>query len=302
MDTRKALEALGVRDDVLTEAQKQQFDEQGFVVIPNVFGPAEIDEMRAELDRLQKIEGAYGGHEVHIEPGAMRLSNLFNKSPAFMRCLRCAPTLYLANRLLGELHVYSLNARNPAKGSGQQPLHSDTPRAYEDDYRMVNTMVLLDDMTEDNGPTRVVPGSHKLVPINVPDINMNEMSDCVMTPGEAAIVPKDPVATHPREFHITGTAGSIAVINGRIWHGGTINRNGASRRVLHLAIGRRDCPQQLNEREHLTQGLYERASPAERFLLDIEGATPVIDDPLAPPKEARVWKAADALVLEQPHH
>jgi len=300
MDTRQALQALGVRENVLSEEQIRQFDELGYVVVPNYFSAADVEEMRAELDRLQMIEGAHGGHEVHIEPGALRLSNLFNKSPAFMRCLRCAPTLYLANRLMGELHVYSLNARNPAKGSGQQPLHSDTPRAY-DDYRMVNTMVLLDDMTEDNGPTRVVPGSHKLVPINVPDINMNEMKDCVMTPEEAAIVPTDPVATHPREFHITGTAGSVAVINGRIWHGGTINRNGASRRVLHLAIGRRDCPQQLNEREHLTQGLYDRASPAERFLLDIEGATAVVDDPLAPPKDARLWKAADALVVDGHH-
>jgi len=299
MDTKQALADLGVGDNVLTEAQKKSFDDLGYVIVPDVFSAADVEEMRAELDRLQRIEGEHGGHEVHIEPGAMRLSNLFNKSPAFARCLRCAPSLYLAHRLMGELHVYSLNARNPAKGSGQQPLHSDTPRAYDDDYRMVNTMVLLDDMTEDNGPTRVVPGSHKLVPINVPDINMNEMSHCELTPEEALIVPKDPVATHPREFHITGKAGSIAVINGRIWHGGTVNRSGASRRVLHLAIGRRDCPQQLNEREHLTRALYERSTPAERFLLDIEGATPVVDDPLAPPVEARLWKAADAVVVGQ---
>jgi len=301
MDTRQALFELGVRDDVLTEAQKQQFDELGYVIVPDVFNQTQVQEMCVELDRLQKIEGAYGGHEVHIEPGAMRLSNLFNKSPVFMRCLRCAPTLVLAHRLLGELHVYSLNARNPAKGSGQQPLHSDTPRAYANDYRMVNTMVLLDDMTEDNGPTRVVPGSHKWVPINVPDINMNELTECVMTPEEAAMVPKDPLAPHPDEMHITGKAGSVAVINGRIWHGGTANRTGASRRVLHLAIGRRDCPQQLNEREHLTRELFERASPAERFLLDIEGATPVVDDPFEIPKDPRLWKAAAAHVAAHPY-
>lgn len=299
MDTDQALAELGVTADILSAQQLLDFDELGYVIVPDVFSVEDVAEMRAELDRLQAVEGQFGGHEVHIEPGAMRLSNLFNKSPAFARCLRCAPSLYLAHRLLGEVHVYSLNARNPAKGSGQQPLHSDTPRAYTDDYRMVNTMVLLDDMTEENGPTRVVPGSHKLVPINVPDINMNEMSHCELTPDEALIVPKDPVATHPREFHITGQTGSVAVINARIWHGGTINRSGESRRVLHLAIGRRDCPQQLNEREHLTQALFDRSSPVERYLLDIEGATPVVDDPLAPPTDARLWKAADAVVVGQ---
>jgi ectoine hydroxylase-related dioxygenase (phytanoyl-CoA dioxygenase family) len=299
MNTAQALEQLGVSRNTLSPEQLRAFDERGYVIIPDVFSPADVAEMRAEVDRLQEIEGQYGGHEVHIEPGAMRLSNLFNKSPAFDRCLRCAPTLAAAHRLMGEIRVYSLNARNPAKGSGQQPLHSDAPRAYPQDWRVVNTMVMLDDMTEDNGPTRLVPGSHKLVPINVPDINMNEMTRMEFTSEEEAIVPKDPQAPHPREIHVTGKAGSIAVINGRIWHGGTRNESGALRRVLHLAIGRRDIPQQLNEREHLTKSLHERASAAERFLLDIEGAEPKVDDPMALPQDARVWKAADAVVVDR---
>ena len=74
--------------------------------------------MRSEFERLSAIEGEYGGHEVHIEPGAPRLSNLFNKSPAFDRCLSCKPTLAAAAHLLGEIRVYSLNARNPLKGRG----------------------------------------------------------------------------------------------------------------------------------------------------------------------------------------
>ena len=299
MDTAQALQQLGVKPDTLSPEQLRQFDELGYVIIPNVFDADDLAEMRAEVDRLQKIEGKFGGHEVHIEPGALRLSNLFNKSSAFDRCLKCAPTLAAAHHLMGEIRVYSLNARAPGKGHGQQPLHSDAPRAYQDDWRVVNTMVMLDDMTEDNGPTRVVPGSHKLVPINVPDINMNEIKKIEMTKEDELIVPKDPQATHPKEVHLTGKAGSIAVINGRIWHGGTRNETGAARRVLHLAICRRDIPQQLNEREHLTKDLFERAGPAERFLLDIEGATPVVADPLAPPTDPKIWKAAEHAVVDR---
>ena len=40
--------------------------------------------------------------------------------------------------------------------------------------------------------------------------------------------------------------------------------------MLHLAIGRRDIPQQLVEREHLTDDLWRRSGAAERFLLDID--------------------------------
>ena len=185
MNTKEALAQLGVTADTLTDEQKRQLDEQGYFIVPDVFTPAEVEEMRSEFERLRQIEGEYGGHEVHIEPGAPRLSNLFNKSPAYDRCLSCKPTLAAAAYLLGEIRVYSLNARNPLKGEGQQLLHSDVPRVTPNDWRVVNSMVMLDDMTPDNGPTRVVPGSHKWVPINVPDVNMAEVEKIEVTAGGA---------------------------------------------------------------------------------------------------------------------
>jgi ectoine hydroxylase-related dioxygenase (phytanoyl-CoA dioxygenase family) len=108
-----------------------------------------------------------------LAPSAFRICSI-NRLPsiaAWPASRRWPPPHYL----LGEIHVYSVNARTPAKGSGQQPLHSDVPRAHAKDWRMINTMVMLDDMTEDNGATRIVPGSHKWSPINVPDVNMAEV-------------------------------------------------------------------------------------------------------------------------------
>jgi ectoine hydroxylase-related dioxygenase (phytanoyl-CoA dioxygenase family) len=295
VNTAEALASLGITKDSLTDEQLRRLDTDGYFIVTGVFSPAEVAEMRAEFDRLRGIEGGMGGHEVHIEPGAPRLSNLFNKSSAFDRCLTCAPTLATAHLLLGEIHVYSLNGRNPLKGEGQQILHSDVPRLHPTDWRVVNSMVMLDDMTEDNGPTRVVPGSHKWVPLNVPDINMAEVKEVVVTPAERAIMPKDPKLPYPGEVKLTGPAGSVAVINGSIWHGGTRNESGKSRRVLHLAIGRRDIPQQLVERDHLTAELHARATPAMRYLLDIEGAEPKIFGYPPVPKESRVWTATEAV-------
>lgn len=291
--TAEAMAALGMGE--LTEAQKRALDEDGYFVVADVFSPEDVAEMRAEFDRLRGIEGEFGGHEVHIEPGAPRLSNLFNKSPAFDRLLACQPTIAAAHHLLGEIRVYSLNGRNPLKGQGQQLLHSDVPRVHATDWRVVNSMVMLDDMTPGNGPTRVVPGSHKWVPINVPDVNMAEVKEIRVTPEDRSIMPTDPTAPHPKEIKLTGKAGSVAVINGHIWHGGTKNESGAPRRVLHLAIGRRDLPQQLNEREHLTADLHRRSSPAQRYFLDIEGAEAKLDGYPPLPKEARTWTAVEAV-------
>jgi ectoine hydroxylase-related dioxygenase (phytanoyl-CoA dioxygenase family) len=292
MNTAEALAQLGVSATAITAEQRKAFDEQGFFIVANVFSRGEVAEMLSEVDRLAKFEGEFGGHEVHIEPGASRLSNLFNKSAAFDRCLTCAPTLAAAHLLLGEIHVGSLNERSPGKGTGQQPLHSDLPRVHPTDWRGVNSMVMLDDMTEENGPTRVVPGSHKWSPINVPDINMAEVKSVEIDAATLPKVPKDPVATYPGEVHVTGKAGSVAVINGCIWHGGTTNFSGKPRRVLHLFIGRRDQRQQLVERDHVTPELLERTNAAQRYLLDIEGAEPKVMGYPPLPKEARVWKAA----------
>ena len=293
MNMEQALAELGISTGILTQEQLKSFDDKGYFIVPDVFSPAEVAEMIAEVDRLSEIEGQFGGHEVHIEPGASRLSNLFNKSAAFDRCLKCAPTLAAAHYLLGDIHVGSLNERSPGKGTGQQPLHSDLPRTHPTDWRGVNSMVMLDDMTEENGPTRVVPGSHKWSPINVPDINMGDVQRIEIDAATLPRVPKDPVATYPGEFHITGKAGSVAVINGCLWHGGTTNFSGKPRRVLHLFIGRRDVPQQLVERDYVTAELLARTNAAQRYLLDIEGATPKVVGYPPLPKEARVWAAAE---------
>jgi len=300
MNTETALAQLGISLADFTPEQRRMFDEDGYFVVEDVFSPSEVEEMRSEFDRLRSIEGEFGGHEVHIEPGAPRLSNLFNKSPAFDRCLSCRPTLAAAAYLLGEIRVYSLNARNPLKGEGQQPLHSDVPRVTPTDWRVVNSMVMLDDMTPTNGPTRVVPGSHNWTPINVPNSNMGEVERVVARPEDAADIPKDPYAPHPKEVRLTGRAGSVAVINGHIWHGGTRNESGASRRVLHLAIGRRDLPPQLNEREHLTPDLYARTNPSQKFLLDIEDATPKVMGYPPLPTSARAWAAVETVVGDHP--
>lgn len=293
MNTKEALVQLGVTDIGLTAEQRRQFDENGYFIVPDVFSPAEVKEMLSEFERLTQIEGQLGGHEVHIEPGAQRLSNLFNKSAAFDRTLTCKPTLAAAHYLLGEIHVYSVNARTPAKGKGQQPLHADVPRIHPGDWRMINTMVMLDDMTEDNGPTRIVPGSHKWSPINVPDVNMAEVKALVLDDETRKRVPSDPMAPYPGEVHLTGKSGSVAVLNGCMWHGGTTNLSGKLRRVLHIAIGRRDIPQQHVEREFVTPELLARSSPAQKYLLDIEDTEPKVFGYPPLPKDPRTWAAAE---------
>jgi ectoine hydroxylase-related dioxygenase (phytanoyl-CoA dioxygenase family) len=226
--------------------------------------------MADEFERVHSSEKEQGGHEVHVEPGARRISNIFNKSGAFDRCLALPPVLAAAHHLLGEFKVHGANLRDPVQGYGQQDIHADVPKLFEDDWWVLNAMVLFDDMTLDNGPTRVVPGSHKWAPFNVPYVNQAEWEPGPLPAEELARIPKDPGAPYPGEVYLTAPAGSVAICNSSMWHSGTVKHGNAPRRMMHLTYTRRDLPQQLVQLDYLTPALYERMNPALRYLLEIE--------------------------------
>ncbi len=269
MYSKQALRDLGARKSDFTVEQREQLDEQGFYVIPQVFTATQCKLMGEEFDRLSAAEGGQGGHEVHVEPGAPRVSNIFNKTSVYDPCLICAPLLAASHYLLGEFKLHGANLREPMKGQGHQNLHTDVPKKFDEDWWVLNALILFDDMTPTNGPTRMVPGSHHWAPLNVSHVNMGDWVPQSLSDAEAARVPADLAAPYPGEVHLHAPAGSVAVMNSSVWHGGTRNVDGARRRVLHLTYTRRDLPQQLTQRDYLTEALYERMSPAERYLLDI---------------------------------
>jgi hypothetical protein len=270
MYTKQALRELGVTGEELTEEQRRALDRDGFFIVPDYFSPEQCRQMGAEFDRLHAAEGDRGGHEVHVEPGAPRVSNIFNKTDVYDTCLECKPFLAASHYLLGEIKVHGANLRDPLEGQGHQELHVDVPKRFADDWWVSNALMLFDDMTLSNGPTRVIPGSHRWPPINVPTVNRADWEPAPLSPEEQALVPDDLAAAHPKEILVTAPAGAVVIVNSSLWHSGTRNQDGSRRRVLHLTYTRRDLPQQLTQRDYLTPALYERMSPAHRFLLDVE--------------------------------
>ncbi|MEM7023409.1 MAG: phytanoyl-CoA dioxygenase family protein [Pseudomonadota bacterium] len=270
MYTKQALRELGVTGDEFTEEHREALDRDGFFVVPDYYTPEQCRQMAVAFDGLHAAEGDQGGHEVQIEPGAPRVSNIFNKTEAYDTCLECKPLLAAAHYLLGEYKIHGANLRNPLKGQGHQELHVDVPKRFADDWWVINALILFDDMTLSNGPTRVIPGSHRWPPINVPSVNRADWEPEPLSAEEQAMVPEDLEAAHPKEMLVTAPAGAVVIVNSALWHSGTRNEDGSRRRVLHLTYTRRDLPQQLTQRDYLTESLYQRMSPPHRFLMDIE--------------------------------
>jgi len=289
MYTKQALRELGVTPTTLTEAQTGQFDEQGYVIVENVLSRQDCEAMRNEFERIHAAESEKGGHEVHVEPGARRISNIFNKTAAFDKCLWVPEVLAVAAHALGEIKVHGANIRDPQAGHGNQDLHADVPKKFADDWWVVNAMLMFDDMTLDNGPTRIVPGSHRWAPINVPYVNIGDWEPGALTPEEKARVPKDLSAPYPGEVLVEAPAGAAIICNSSMWHAGTMKKTDKPRRMLHLTFTRRDLPQQLLQLDYLTPELYNRMSPVKRYLMEIEPPRPGDGVLRQPKKDHKGW-------------
>ena len=252
MQLREALTSLGVTDQTLTQAEKDQLDRDGFLPLANILSPQQIAQITKRTDELIAEEGADAGKEVHQEVGATRLSDLVNKDPLFEICFTHPRVLAAIDHVLGgSLKLSSLNFRAALPGSGLQGLHADWGGAVAPgDYYVCNSIWLLDDFTKSNGATRIVPGTQR----------SGKIPRDVMA---------DPSQPHPDEILLTAPAGTVVIFNSHTWHGGTLNTTDRPRRAMHSYFTRRDQTQQLDQKAFIRPDTYQRLSPAARFILDV---------------------------------
>jgi len=256
----QALEALGVHDAVLSADEIAFLDTHGYLPLGGILTRAEVDAFNARLAELLMEEGPEAGSELRTsgnirhraEQGVDRLSDLVNKDPLFEICFTHPRVLAAVGHVIGEaFKLSSLNYRAARPGDGLQALHVDWPEAVPPgQFKVCNSIWLLDDFTEENGATRLVPGSHRWG----------------TTPQEALA---DPMAPHPDEVQIVAPAGTVVIFNSHTWHGGTRNRTDRPRRAIHSYFCRRDQVQQIDQRRFLREETRRRLSAAARFILDV---------------------------------
>ena len=236
---------------MLTATDRQQLDQEGYLVLPGLMSPDLLGSLRRRIEELFGEEGAAAGAEFKQEPGARRLANLVNKGRVFEDVILTSSVLECMEHVLGpQFKLSSLNARsaNPYSDS-DQPLHADSGAvADERGYWVCNSVWMLDDFTPENGATRMVPGSHLWL----------------QAPPPAMYEP------HPQQQLVTGKAGTVVVMNSHMWHGGTANRTAAPRRAMHVYYTRSDKPQQQYQKALLSKELQARLSADARRILALD--------------------------------
>jgi hypothetical protein len=228
----------------LSDEQRAAYERDGYVVLPDVFGPAELEELRAESDRLVdslvNASLALGELSPRLDirlagddPVLVKVQPLSDVSPPFasvahdnrllgpMRELLGCEPLLLEEKLNGkepldaDLRHLGLRAWAP-----EFPFHTDLHYFVLDGYpeQTLSSAIALDDCTVENGALRFVPGSHlnKEWPIKKewpPDL-------------EDGLFPEE------SQVSLVCRAGTVILFHSRAAHASSPNRTDQPRRLL----------------------------------------------------------------------
>ncbi|MFL5296315.1 MAG: phytanoyl-CoA dioxygenase family protein [Phenylobacterium sp.] len=231
---------------------RRDLDQRGYCIVPNVLSPGEIAALKARL--VEQAAGERSRGVAFHDGGAARPNQrvwmLLNKGRVFRDLMLHPMVDVLMGHLLGpDFLVSSFTANIAHPGGEPMVLHTDqgyvgfwTPHPV-----VANIAWMLDDFTEENGGTRLVPASH---------LNRDG------TPRSSAFAPDQPanMPTADDTIAAQGKAGSILCFDGRIWHGTGANRSDRPRHAL-LSY---HCRPFIRQQENFVLGLDPAIRDAER--------------------------------------
>jgi ectoine hydroxylase-related dioxygenase (phytanoyl-CoA dioxygenase family) len=229
---------------MLSQAQVEQFWRDGYLVVADAVTPAELAAMRTEIARWVEESRAHsapfgpptideqarfdmGAEHSAERPALRRVNNPSDISAAFRAVMEGSAMVDMVCDLIGpnlKFHHCKINLKLPGSHT-EVGYHQDfayTPHTNDD---VVTALLMLDDMTLENGCLQVVPGSHR-----GPVFSLFEGERFTGT-----IAPEVVAALKAKEVPITGPAGSVCLMHTRLAHGSDANRS-ARPRGLYICV------------------------------------------------------------------
>ena len=163
----------------LTQDQIDSFWRDGVLVVEDAVTPDQLDALRAQftewVEESRHHEGDYGetmdgrarfsvqpGHNA-IRPALRRVQSPEEVSDTCLGVMRTAGTVDMVADLIGpnlRFHHGKMNSKLPGSAT-EVKFHQDfafQPMTNDD---LITALLFVDEVTEENGPLEVVPGTHK---------------------------------------------------------------------------------------------------------------------------------------------
>jgi len=228
---------------MIDEAGVAAYGRDGFVVVPDVLGAAELAEIRGVIagilagaslvDANDDIYDLEPGHS-RAEPKVRRIKAPHRVHAVFDRLVRSDRVVAICRALIGRglrLHGSKLNMKSARYGSPVE-WHQDWAFYPHTNDDILAIGVMLDDTTPENGPLLCVPGSH------TGPVHSHHGADGRFC---GAIDPRDIEAEIPRARPCVGTAGSMSFHHVRTLHGSARNVSDRPRTLLLYEVAAADA-------------------------------------------------------------
>jgi len=222
---------------------KQHYDTHGYVVVPSLFDASEVQLLRNTTDQI--IESARGksesdaihdledSHNPKDAPRVRRIKDPVQQFDTYSALAGSEKLLSILRTLLGHnvrFHSSKINIKSATYGAAVE-WHQDWAFYPHTNDAVLAVGVALEDLTEDNGPLLVVPGSHR-GPV------YDHHADGAFCGAIAACDVADQVK---KAIPLLGPAGSITIHHVRTLHGSAVNRSTQPRPLLLISYAAADA-------------------------------------------------------------
>jgi len=227
---------------MLSAAQKAFYAENGYLLVEDVVTGAQLKKLQnityGLIDESRKVSESNErfdldkGHSA-AAPRLTRIKLPHKQDPYFWEILTQSKVTKVLTDLLGDdttLITAKLNTKAPGGGQAVE-WHQDWAFYPHTNDDLLAFGLMLEDVTLDNGPLMVVPGTHR-GPL------LSHQSNGVFC---GAIDPDDPLFEKDKAVTLTGKAGSMTVHHVRTLHGSAPNMSDRNRLILFYEMARADA-------------------------------------------------------------
>tara|TARA_A100001011_G_scaffold384639_1_gene457546 strand:- start:99 stop:896 length:798 start_codon:yes stop_codon:yes gene_type:complete len=245
---------------------------KGYTIVENVLSEKECSKIKKITKKLLK---SYHLRKLINNPLEQTIYNLHNKDYVFLRYLNFKKTINIVKGTLSagsyknndDIIIRQTAMRNPIKGHAQQ-LHNDT-RIVGCKFPLVTHIIyMIDDFTNDNGATRLVPQSHL----------------------------SSKFAENKKKYRnekiITGKKGSALIFNASTWHGSSVKKNNEERWAMIYSYSRWFLKSDFDFNKNTPIKVYNKLSLYEKKLMGFN---------FNPPKDEFSRSSAKNKVPELPY-
>lgn len=228
---------------MLTQADLDFYDENGYLLVEDAVTPEQLKKLRQithdfikqsrQVTQSTDVFDLDEGHSAE-SPKLTRIKLPHKQDPYFWEVLQSSRITQVLHQILGEsalLQTSKLNTKAPGGGAAVE-WHQDWAFYPHTNDSLLACGLFLEDITEQNGPLQVIPGSHK-----GPVLDHRSASGVFC----GAIDPDDPEFHREKAVTLTGKAGSMSVHHVRAVHGSAPNLSDRARLMLFYECAAADA-------------------------------------------------------------